>query len=132
MCPAQVSEESVSHRLRALLFETQGGHLGAHHGTVSAVIAEQACAFVVARFVQITIKERVSQIRSPSHMAVHKQESHITDWVDPPQVGVELQTVEGGNALISKYQVGQVQVTMTFPDTTVEHPLLQQRPQRLP
>ena len=94
-------------------------HLGAHARPVARKKNPDGVRRHVAAGVGPLAQQHVRQPRLAVVQQVHPAEGHVAGHVDPAQLVVELDGVEGQHLAVDEDEVGQVQVAVAF-----AHPLL--------
>ncbi|WP_241546937.1 hypothetical protein [Thiohalobacter thiocyanaticus] len=111
-------------RVIAVLLVFDGRDLGPHHGAIDAVVIQQGQSHVVVGVFQVFIQKAPGQIVMALVVEVHQQEGDLAQGVDPAQVGRELQAVEDLHPAVDVDHVGQMQITVAFPDPAFAAALL--------
>ena len=96
--------------------------LGANHGAIREVIAQQRQAFEVAGRFEIAIDQAPRPGGFAARLQVHREERDLVEHVDPAELFVELDAVEEHDAPVDERDVGQMKVAVTLPDETAVQP----------
>jgi hypothetical protein len=105
-------------------------HLGAHQVPIHQVPGQQRDAVVVAERGEPGVVEAPAEVRTHARLQVHEQEGHLALHVDPAQRGVELDAVEGRDAIGEAYEVGEVEIAVPFAHETCREPRIEARRER--
>jgi hypothetical protein len=82
--------------------------LGAHETPVNEIQVQHFDAVIVAGALEIAVQEMGREIPTSLCHEIHDQEGDVAKYIDSPQIGTELDTVEEGDAGRQAHEVTEM------------------------